>query len=121
MFPTVLIRSRIFDGLTDVERERWLARAGSATFKRGHVLARQGDPARHFYLVESGFLKVLQLTPEGAEVIVRFIAPGEPFGGVVALGNAVYPVTTIVVQLSTLASWPRDVVAELLAQTFLPG
>ena len=117
MFPTVLIRSRIFDGLTDVERERWLARAGSATFKRGHVLARQGDPARHFYLVESGFLKVLQLTPEGAEVIVRFIAPGEPFGGVVALGNAVYPVTAVVVQPSTLASWSRDAVAELLAQT----
>src|SRR5262245_19334939 len=70
MPPAGLIRSRIFDGLTDAERERWLARASSTTVKRGHVLARQGDPARHFYLVESGFLKVLQLTPEGAEVIV---------------------------------------------------
>ena len=100
MQPAVLMRSRIFDGLTDDERERWLSRATSATLERGHTLARQGEPARHFYLLETGFLKVLQLTAEGAELIIRFIAPGDPFGGVVALGDAVYPVTAIVVQPS---------------------
>jgi len=113
---TSLLRSRIFDGLTDGERERWLARATTTTAKRGQVLARQGDPARHFYLLETGFLKILQLTAEGAEVIVRFVGPGEPFGGVVALGNAAYPVTAVVVQPSTLRSWTREVVTELLAQ-----
>jgi CRP/FNR family transcriptional regulator, nitrogen oxide reductase regulator len=116
MLPTPLLRSRIFDGLTDAERERWLSRATTTTLKRGHVLARQGDPARHFYLLETGFLKVLQLTTEGAEVIVRFVAPGEPFGGVVALGNTAYPVTAVVVEPSTLRSWTRDAVDDLLAQ-----
>jgi CRP-like cAMP-binding protein len=117
MAADTLLRSRIFDGLTDAERERWLGRAAVITFKKGHVLARQGDPARHFYLLESGFLKILQLTADGAEVIVRFIAPGEPFGGVVALGNAAYPVTAVVVQASTVRSWTREIVTELLAQT----
>jgi CRP-like cAMP-binding protein len=117
MPPTALLRSRIFDGLTDAERERWLSRSATATFKRGHVLARQADPARHFYLIESGFLKVLQLTAEGTELIVRFVGPGEPFGGVVALGNAAYPVTAVVVQPSVVRSWTRDAVAELLAET----
>ena len=64
------MRSRIFDGLTDDERERWLSRATSATLERGHTLARQGEPARHFYLLETGFLKVVQQTAEGAEVII---------------------------------------------------
>jgi CRP-like cAMP-binding protein len=114
MPDTPLMRSRVFDGLTDAERERWLTRAGTATLKRGHVLARQGDPARHFYLVETGFLKILQLTADGAEVIVRFVGPGEPFGGVVAIGDAAYPVTAVVVQPSTLRSWTREAVAELL-------
>jgi CRP/FNR family transcriptional regulator, nitrogen oxide reductase regulator len=117
MPPSPLLRSRIFDGLTDAERERWLARATSSTLKRGHVLARQGDAAHHLYLLETGFLKLLQLTAEGTEVIVRFIAPGEPFGGVVALGNAVYPVTAIVVQPATVRSWTREVVTELMVQT----
>lgn len=112
-----LLRSRVFDGLTDAERERWLARSTSTTLKRGHVLARQGEPARSFYLVESGFLKVLQLTAEGTELIVRFVAAGEPFGGVVALGDAPYPVSATVAQPSTLRSWSREAVNELLAQT----
>ena len=117
MPQTPLLRSRIFDGLTDAERERWLARATTTTVKRGQVLARQGEPAHHFYLLETGFLKLLQLTAEGTEVIVRFVAPGEPFGGVVALSTVAYPVTAVAVHPSTLRSWSRDVVSELLVQT----
>ena len=113
---TTLLRSRIFDGLTDAEREHWLARATASAVKRGEILARQGEPARALYLLESGFLKVLQVTAEGAEVIVRFIAPGEPFGGVVALGNTSYPVSAVAVQPSVLRGWTREVVADLLGQ-----
>ena len=116
MQPAVLLRSRIFDGLTDNEREQCLARAERLTLKRGHVLARQGDPARLFCLVETGSLKLLQLTAEGAEVIVRFVSPGEPFGGVVALGEAPYPVSAVVVQPAVIRSWTRAQVAEMLGQ-----
>jgi len=115
MPPPPLLRSRIFDGLTDDERARWLARAASTSLERGAVLARQGEPARYFQLVESGFLKLLQVTADGAEVIVRFVAPGEPFGGVVALSDAPYPVTAVAVQPSTLKTWTREAVMELLA------
>src|SRR6478609_7773797 len=111
-----LLRSRVFDGLTDAERERWLARATTASFPRGQTLARQGDPARSFYLLESGFLKLLQLTAEGTELIMRFVVPGEPFG-VVALSDAPYPVTAVAVQPSTVRVWSREAVADLLGAT----
>ena len=113
----VLLRSRIFDGLTDLERERWMARGTSMSLKRGDTLARQGETARHLYLVESGFLKLLQLTAEGTELIVRFVSPAEPFGGVVALGDSRYPVTAVVAQPSVVRAWTREAVGELLAQT----
>jgi CRP-like cAMP-binding protein len=116
MHPAILMRSRIFDGLTDAERDRWLSRSTSVTLTKGETLARQGEPARHFSLVEAGFLKVMQLTAEGTEVIARFVAPGEPFGGVVALGDAPYPVSAVVVQPSTLRAWTRETVATLLAE-----
>jgi CRP-like cAMP-binding protein len=115
--PDVVLRSRIFDGLTDGERQRWLARAARVEIARGATLARQGEPARHFHLLESGFLKLLQLTADGTELIVRFIAPGDPFGGVVALGDAPYPVTAVAVQPSLVLSWPRDAVGALLGET----
>jgi CRP-like cAMP-binding protein len=117
MIPNVLLRSRIFDGLTQAERERWLARAARTALKKGDTLARQGEPARRLYLVESGFLKILQLTAEGTEVIVRFVSPGEPFGGVVALGDAPYPVTAVVAQPAVVHVWTREAVEELLLQT----
>ena len=112
-----VMRSRVFDGLTDAERERWLSQSTGLTLKRGHVLARQGEPARHFYLVESGFLKVLQLTAEGTELIVRFVAAGEPFGGVVALGDAPYPVSATVAEPTIVRGWTRETMAEFLRQT----
>jgi CRP-like cAMP-binding protein len=115
--PPSLLRSRIFDGLTDAERDQWLGRATSVALKRGETLARQGEPARHFYLVETGFLKVLQLTVEGTELIVRFVGAGEPFGGVVALGNAPYPVTATATQPSVMRAWSRESLATLLAAT----
>lgn len=116
MQPTVLVRSRVFDGLTEAERQQWLERGETQALKRGHVLARQGEPARVFCLVESGSLKLLQLTAEGTEVIVRFVSPGEPFGGVVALNEAPYPVTAVAVQPTVIRSWTRQSVAELLTQ-----
>jgi CRP-like cAMP-binding protein len=116
-FPDVVFRSRIFDGLTDGERERWLARAAKVEVARGETLARQGEQAHRFYLLESGFLKLLQLTADGTELIVRFIAPGDPFGGVVALGDAPYPVTAVAVQPSVALAWARDAVGTLLSDT----
>jgi CRP-like cAMP-binding protein len=107
----------VFDGLTEAERDRWLSRSTSASFARGHTLVRQGEPARTFYLIESGFLKLLQLTAEGTELIVRFVVPGEPFGGVVALNDAPYPVTAVAVQPSVVRTWSRESVAELLGTT----
>jgi CRP-like cAMP-binding protein len=116
-FAEVVLRSRIFDGLTDAERRQWLGRAATVHLERAQTLVRQGEPARQFYLLESGFLKLLQLTAEGAELIVRFIAPGDPFGGVVALNDAPYPVTAVAVQPSQALSWARETVGELLADT----
>ena len=111
-----VLRSRIFDGLTDAERVACLKGATQASFDRGDTLARQGEPSRQFLVVQSGFLKLLQVTPAGEEIIVRFVGPGEPFGGVVAIGGAPYPVTAVAVQPTTLMSWSREQLVDLLSK-----
>lgn len=107
-------RSRIFDGLTDRERRQWLEAARPRDARRNEVVASQGEPAREFALVESGLLKLLQLTADGRELIVRFVRPGEPFGGVVVLEAAAYPVTALAVEPTRLLAWPGDVLRALL-------
>jgi CRP-like cAMP-binding protein len=111
-----IARSRVFDGLSDSDRQAWLDASAARALRRGQALARQGEPADALYLVESGALKLVQVTPEGHELIVRFVGPGEPFGGVVALDGASYPVTALAVEPMRLRAWPRDTLAALLAR-----
>ncbi|HEX7088054.1 MAG TPA: Crp/Fnr family transcriptional regulator [Vicinamibacterales bacterium] len=109
-----IARSRVFDGLTDEERQAWLEASIAREWKRGQTVARQGEPAHAFYIVETGLLKLIQLTPDGREVIVRFVGPGEPFGGIVALDKAAYPITALAVEPSRLRAWARETLAPLL-------
>lgn len=82
--------------------------------RRGQVVARQDEPADSFYLVEAGFLKLAQLTEGGREVIVRFVGPCEPFGGVVVLESATYPVSAVAVEPVRVRVWPRETLRRLL-------
>lgn len=111
---TLITQSRIFDGLGGQERRVWIDEGSTRLLKRGEALARQGDEARMFYLVERGLLKLVQLTPEGHELIVRFVGPGEPFGGVVALDGATYPVTALAVETTEVHGWPKPALTRLL-------
>jgi CRP/FNR family transcriptional regulator, nitrogen oxide reductase regulator len=106
--------SRIFAPLDEHQRERVLGRATRRTLARREVLERQGEPARTFYVVTAGYLKLTQLTAGGDEVVVRFVGPGEPYGGVVAFGQQTYPVTAQAVQHVELLAWPRDVLQTVL-------
>jgi CRP-like cAMP-binding protein len=109
--------SRIFDGLTAAQRKAWIDVARSREFARGAVAARQGEPATDLCLVASGFLKIVQGTADGHELIVRFVGPCEPFGGVVALDGATYPVTAVAVEPTRLLSWNREALKSLLDRT----
>ena len=114
--PPDIVRSRIFDSLSESDRQAWLAEAFTRDLRRGQTLAHQGDRATTLYLVESGLLKLVQLTPEGREVIVRFVGVAEPFGGVVALEGATYPVTALAAEATRVKGWPSDVLRGLLAR-----
>jgi CRP-like cAMP-binding protein len=106
--------SRVFDGLSDDARHSCLASAQTMSVESGHWVARQGDPATKFCLVDTGALKVLQETLQGTELIVRFVGPGEPFGGVVALEHAPYPVSALAVEPTRLFTWKVDTLRAML-------
>lgn len=108
------MRSRIFDGLTESERRQWITAARRRDARRNEAVARQGEPVRALALVESGLLKLVQLTPDGHELIVRFVGPGEPFGGIVVLEAAAYPVTALALEPTRLLAWPVEVLGPLL-------
>ncbi|WP_455274872.1 Crp/Fnr family transcriptional regulator [Rhizobium herbae] len=100
-FPT-------FEKMPDGDIEALLAPAVSRRIRSGDAFFEQGGPATHFFLLINGRLKVTQVTPDGQQIIVRVVHPGDLFGFARALGRADYPGTAIGVMESLALSWPTE-------------
>lgn len=85
--------------------------------KAGESFFREGDPAESFFVVQTGSVKLTQVTPEGHQVVLRLIGPGGAFGGVAAFGGGSYPVTAEAVTDVAALEWPGPVMASLM-ETF---
>jgi CRP-like cAMP-binding protein len=110
------VQSRVLADLTDAERAEVVAAARPRQLKTHEVLAEQGAPATTFYVIEVGYLKLSQVSADGREVIARFAGPGQAFGGIVALGHPVYPVSAIAVEATRVLGWARPVLLPLVAK-----
>lgn len=106
--------SPIFAGLTDRERVAILSAARPHVLKAREVLAREGDPASTFHVVQLGHLKLSRVSPGGDEIVMRFVGPGGPFGGVVAVGETKYPLTATAAEPTRTLSWSRHTLDELM-------
>ena len=66
----------------------------------------QGDPATHFFVVLSGWVKLYRLRPDGAEVVVEVFGPGESFAeGAMHMPEG-YPVSAEMVEDGRLLAVP---------------
>ncbi len=79
------------------------------------VVAREGEPADAFYLVRSGFVKLLQRFGEG-EMAVSYLSKGMTLGEVELLLDAGrrWQVTAVSVEHAELVKIPHDVFRRLL-------
>lgn len=88
------------------ELDNILSGVTSRLLGRDEVVFKQGDPARSFYILLHGRLKVSQVTVDGQQVIVRIINPGDLFGIAKALSRDSYPATAKTVSESLILYWP---------------
>ncbi len=77
----------------------------------------QGDPARYAYVLLEGRVKMLQYTPNGQQIALRMITPGETYGGIALLNPAAgYPATAQAVEDSLAMAWASEHLRQLAAQ-----
>lgn len=98
----------LFAKMTDAEVESLLAQATSRRLAVGEAVFDQGAPATHFYLLLHGRLKVTQVTPDGQQIIVRVVHPGDLFGFAKALQRTDYPGTAVCAAESIAICWPTE-------------
>jgi CRP-like cAMP-binding protein len=80
----------------------------------GARLFRQGSPSDVCYVILSGEIRLVQLTPGGKRIIIDIIGPGKHLGFFVALSDKQYPVTAEVIEDCDLYAWNASVIRHLL-------
>jgi|SRR5690625_1303206 len=103
---TLLQNYDMFRNLTDADLDSILQHARVCRLLEGEAAFNQGQDASEFFVLLDGRLKVVQVTPDGEQVIVRHVNPGDIFGMAKAMSRQKYPATTIAVQESLALAWP---------------
>lgn len=119
--PTVellelLAKSPLFRGIGQAELERALEVAQYRRVSRGEFFFHQGEAAEAFYIIVEGRVRLSQITPEGHQVIIRFVGPSDGMGIIVALSNTTYPLSAEAVADSAALRWNYDSTIELMEQ-----
>lgn len=108
---TEIFRSLPTDVLDEVRRE-----ASRRRVAKKEVLYHQGDSATSFYVVIVGRLRATQTTPDGVQIALRYLGPGEIAGYAALAGILVYPGTVTAVDDTHLFIWPTNAIRQLMGK-----
>ena len=106
----------LFAGLAPADLDEMLQEAQSIRYPKGSSVFQQDEEAHSFFVLLHGHLRVMKLTPDGQQVVVRFVTPGEMFGIAMAMGRATYPATAMAVVDSIALVWPSTIWPRLVAK-----
>ncbi len=108
-----------FAGLDGRDLDAILSRARSSRFPKDSEVFGQEEEATSFFLLLSGHIRVVRTSPQGHQVIARYITEGELFGIAIAMGRTTYPASAVAAVDCVVLAWPNSAWAEL--QSRFPG
>lgn len=95
-----------FEGIAPDDLDKVLASARSLRVEKDSAIFEQDSEADAFFLLLDGRVRVVKTTPDGQQVIMRYIVPGELMGIAHALGRDTYPASAIAVLDCVVLAWP---------------
>jgi CRP-like cAMP-binding protein len=102
-----LIRqSNLFKGVSPDVFEQVMESGVPRSVEEDGFFFMQGDPATHAYVLVEGRVKMIQITPNGQQITMRIMTPGQTYGGIALLNpQAGYPATAQAVEDSRALAW----------------
>jgi CRP/FNR family transcriptional regulator, nitrogen oxide reductase regulator len=111
-----LEKNELFKGL-DRAALLDVARAGRRrSVRAGGYFFRQGDHAVAQYVLLEGSVKLTQITPEGHQVLLRVVGPGEVFAAIAVLEDTRYPVTAQAATPCRALAWDTASMLDLMSR-----
>jgi CRP/FNR family transcriptional regulator, nitrogen oxide reductase regulator len=112
-----VVKPRFLEGLASSDIASIIAPATKRSIPVHSVMAHEGHPAEHLFLIVRGRARSFCMTPQGEKVPVFWFPPGDVFGGASFLSNPTeYLVSTEAVSNSTVLIWDRTTIRSLGAK-----
>lgn len=105
-----LRNATLFAGINGCAIADLLAVAQYKAILYGSVFFHEEDPASSCHLLISGHVKLVQHNFDGAQVVVRFVAPGQMFGWASVMGGRHYPASAEAMTDSVALVWDNQTI-----------
>src|SRR5689334_8647233 len=96
----------VFAGIPAREIDALVAVALEESHRARAYIFMEGDPARWFYLVRSGHVKIVRHSKTGKDVVLELLGPGEVFGGVAVIEKRPYPAAAQAIDATVVLKVP---------------
>ncbi len=114
--PSVIAELPLFREFSREQLADMLRNATSKRYPKNTNVFEQDGKAHSFFVLLHGRLRVVKLTPDGQQVVMRYINPGDLFGVAMAIGRDTYPATSTAVVDSIALAWPTAIWPDMIAR-----
>jgi len=106
-----------FGGLTNRSLEKLEAVQKRRTAAAGSILFLEGEEGSSLYRLVSGSIRLFRSTPDGREVTIHLVEPGDLFAEIVLFERDTYPASAVAVEDSLVSVIDRAHIHHLLDDT----
>lgn len=103
----IIAQADIFRHLDEAALRSVIAYAVPTRYQDEEIIFFQDDPAERVYVLAEGRLRLLQLTPDGAQINMGLVSPGQAIAIISLLETQRYPVSTQAIGAAMALSWSR--------------
>lgn len=111
---SIISRLPLFLEVSPQQIQQIAAESRERRYSKGEMLFQKGDPARGFFVVVWGQIKLAFPSPQGNEKVVQVVGPRQSFGEAVMFMDRPYPVFAEAVTDAMVLHIPRKMVTDLL-------
>jgi CRP/FNR family transcriptional regulator, cyclic AMP receptor protein len=112
--PSLLAKVGLFAGLGADELDGLAALMRPRVYNREEVIYLRGDPGTAFYVIASGKVKIALTSPDGKEIIIRRLGPGDFHGELALLDDQPRSADSIATEQSVLLVLQRNAFRQFL-------
>jgi CRP-like cAMP-binding protein len=114
--PETLAEMELFIGLPASALADALAKGRLRHLAKNTTVFAQGEAAKSCHALIDGRVRIAQTNEDGAQLVVRFIGPGEMFGTVALFTDREYPAEAVTVVDSIEIRWTETSLLDLIGR-----